>query len=356
MKGCLNPYIIGETAYIHEGDFNYLRKMIDAIAKIGLNAVKFHILLEPESYFQKKHPLVKEIGKWMLTRKEWDRLIERAAMKGLDIIMLCDDVASVEFIFGRYPPVNAIEIHATGLNDIFLLEAASKFKGRVMLGVGGSTVDEIEYAVNYLRTRGKEDLVLMYGFQSYPTDYKEINLSKMAKLRDIFHLPVGYADHTAQDDPNNEIISVMAAAMGFNILEKHFALVQGEERVDYHAGVGPAAMSRIKSLMEIALQVYGTGKIDMSVPEKNYGNTGPMKKALVARKRIKKGETISLDNVWFKRTTEETPVRQMELVKMLGRKASRDIKEDELIDFGKIEYEFRKHDASSFTHVKGKRR
>jgi len=34
------PYIIGETAYHHEGDIDYLYKMIDAIAELGLDAVK----------------------------------------------------------------------------------------------------------------------------------------------------------------------------------------------------------------------------------------------------------------------------------------------------------------------------
>jgi sialic acid synthase SpsE len=249
-----------------------------------------------------------------------------------------------------------MELHATGLNDLFLLDAASRFNGSVMLGVGGSTIDEIEYAINYLRTKGKEDLVLMYGFQSYPTNYSDINLSKMIMLKDLFNLPVGYADHTAHDDPNNETISVMAAALGFNILEKHFALCPGEERIDYHAGVGKSKMKSIRNLMEIALQVHGNGQIEMSIPEKNYGNTGPMKKAIVARRRIKKGEAISLDNVWFKRTVEETPVRQMDIRKLLGRKASQDIMEDEIIDFSKIRYEFRKQDAKTFTHVKGKRR
>lgn len=41
------PYIIGETAYNHEGDLNYLYKMIDDISEIKLNAVKFHLLLNP---------------------------------------------------------------------------------------------------------------------------------------------------------------------------------------------------------------------------------------------------------------------------------------------------------------------
>ncbi|RMH72099.1 MAG: N-acetylneuraminate synthase, partial [Gemmatimonadetes bacterium] len=61
MKKALNPqypYIIGETAYHHEGDMDYLIRMIDDMAEMGLNAVKFHLMFDPESYMQKKHPLM----------------------------------------------------------------------------------------------------------------------------------------------------------------------------------------------------------------------------------------------------------------------------------------------------------
>jgi len=57
-------YIIGETACHHEGDIDYLYKMVDDIAEIGLNAVKFHLLLNPDSYMQRNHPLIQKIKEW----------------------------------------------------------------------------------------------------------------------------------------------------------------------------------------------------------------------------------------------------------------------------------------------------
>ena len=50
--------------------------MVVDIKQIGLNAVKFHLLLEPYSYFEKKHSLAKEIKKWVFSRKQWDCLIK----------------------------------------------------------------------------------------------------------------------------------------------------------------------------------------------------------------------------------------------------------------------------------------
>jgi len=350
----LKPYIIGETAYNHEGDINYLLRMIDEIAEIKLDAVKFHLMLDPESYMQKKHPLMEEMKKWIFNEKQWDKIIDYSNKKGLDVIALCDDVESLEYINKNDKDVSAVELHASGLNDWFLLKEASKSDTAVILGIGGSTIDEIAYAVDCLKSWGKNEIILMYGFQSYPTKYIDINLSKMLKIKDLFKLPIGYADHTAFDDPNNEVISCMAAMMGINILEKHYTPDYGIERIDYHSAVGKEQMLKIKKLMKLAFLVYGDGELKMSKAELEYGNVGPMKKAIVAKKFIKKGEKLSFDNLWFKRTEEESPVKQKQFLQLIGLKARKDIKEDEIIDFNKVRYEFKKPDLESFTHVKEK--
>ena len=345
------PYIIAETAYNHEGDVHYLYKMIDEIADVGLSAVKFHLLLNPNSYMQENHPLMNKIKKWIFKQEQWNEIIDHAREKQLEIIALCDDVESLEFINTKNEDIFGVEIHASGLNDLFLLEEAAKFKGVVILGIGGSSIDEIHYAVNFLKNNKKTDIILIYGFQSYPTKYADINLSKMLKIRDLFNLPIGYADHTAFDDRNNEIISIMAATMGFNILEKHYTLHPGKKRIDYHAAVGKKQMEKIKELMKVALTVYGDGDIAMSESERAYGNIGPMKKAIIAKRDIRRGERLSLDNLWFKRTHEESTVKQNQFLQLVGCKAKKDIKKDDIIDFSKIEYKFNDLNLESFTNI-----
>ena len=337
----MEPYIIAETAYNHEGDIAYLCRMVDEIAELGLDAIKFHLLLNPESYMQREHPLFPKTAQWVFSQGDWDKIIDHSKTKGLDIVALCDDVDSIQYVINDNKAISAVELHATGLNDHFLLEAASGFKGQIILGIGGSTVDEIQYAVDFLRGRGSSNLLLMYGFQAYPTDYVDINLSKALKIRDLFGLPVGYADHTAFDDPHNEIISVMGAAMGISVLEKHYTPDYGQERIDYQAAVGKETMKRIKDLLKLALVVYGSGDIAMSEPERKYGNTGPMKKAIVARRDIRKGEKLALDDLWFKRTARESSLQQSQLWQLIGLAATEDIQKDEIVDFTKVDYEFK---------------
>jgi sialic acid synthase SpsE len=348
-----DKYVIGETAYHHEGDVAYLRRMVDDMAEIGLDAVKLHLLLDAASYMQRRHPLAAKLAEWMFDASQWADIIDHARWRGLEVIALCDDVESILWVHNEFSgKVGAIEIHATSLNDWFLLTEAATFCGPVILGVGGSTLDEIAYAVNVLREGGHEEVILMYGFQSYPTNYADINLARMAALRDLFGLPVGYADHTAFNDPNNEIISVMAAMTGFGILEKHYTPDYGVERIDYHAAVGRQQMVRIMELMDLAVTVRGSRGAGLSGPEKAYGNVGPMKKAIVARTGIARGRKVRLEDLWFKRTAEESTVRQSQLFQLIGLEAAVDIAADEIVDFGKVKYTFRVPDTSSMTHVR----
>jgi N,N'-diacetyllegionaminate synthase len=349
------PYIIAETALNHEGDFEFLKRMVTDIASMKLNAVKFHLLLNVDSYMQKNHPLKEKTKKWMFSKEQWRQIITLSNQKGLDVIALCDDVESVVFLKEKAINVNSIEIHASGLNDLFLLKSLEGFKGRVILGVGGSEIHEIHSAIKQLGEIDIHEILLMYGFQSYPTDYNQINLAKICLFQRIFNLPIGYADHTAFNDPHNAFISVLAASMGFNILEKHYTPEFGKERIDYHAAVGMDTMKEIRDLMAIALAVYGRETLDMSVAEKNYGNVGPMKKAIVARRNIKAGESLKEEDMCFKRTAEESFMTQLDIKKLINLQVNKDLAEDEVIDFSKVKYSFKKMDASTFTNIREKK-
>lgn len=351
MQDYLKPYIIGETAYNHEGDIDYLYRMINEIAELELDAVKFHLLLNADSYFQKNHPLMEVVNKWTFNKSQWLDIIDYSKSKKLDVIALCDDVDSIEFLLEQKYVVKAIEIHASGINDYFLLEAASRSAGEIYLGIGGTTIEEIAYAVNFLKSKNCDNITLMYGFQSYPTDYKHIHFARMIKLQKLFNLPVGYADHTQYNDPLNEIISVMPASMGYNILEKHYTPDYGIERVDFHSAVGKSQMLKIRELMNSALLAYGQNDLTMSEPELKYGNTGPMKKAIVARKKLKKGDILTADKMWFKRTKDESSINQSHFLKLVGLELIADIEEDEIIDFSKVSYKFIEVSIEDFTHV-----
>ena len=342
------PYLIGETAFHHEGDLSVLKELVDSAVDVGLDAIKFHLTIDLDDYMVSHHEAIDVLRPWCIDSDGWTEILDYLKDKDLDSVLLCNDAASLQWVLDSEYAVKAIEIHATGINDYFLLEKASLFDGTVIVGTGGSTLDEIYYAIDFLKSKGQHDIFLMHGFQNYPTDFRDINLSKMKILQETFRLPVGYADHTDPEDEDNESISVLATAMGVNVLEKHFTHLFGEKRIDAQAAVSLDQMKNIKRLLEKAWATYGTEDVKMSAAEKKYGNTGPMKKAIVARKKITKGEILSLEHIAFKRTNEGTYLPQNMMTKLLGLKVIKDIEKDTLIDFSNIEYAFQSNDFSQF--------
>lgn len=351
MKDINKPYIIGETAFHHEGEFDFLVELIDHAHKLGLDAIKFHALFDVYDYFVRDHEGLPVIQKISLDKDLMNRAILHAQTKELDVILLCNDVSSIKWAIANHS-LKAIEIHATGLNDIFLLEEAAAFDNTVILGIGGSTIDEVKFAIDYLRARGKNDILLMHGFQNYPTEYADIFLERIERFRELFELPMGYADHTDPADENNVWISVLGLTKKAYVIEKHFTSKFGEKRIDAQAAITLDQMKRVKELANILYQALGTrNPLDFSLAEQKYGNTGPMKKAPVAKVLITRGESISLDNIAFKRTRISSTIKQKEILNLIGLTANQDIEEDEIIDYAKVDFEFTITDTSQFKNT-----
>lgn len=351
----LEPYVIAETAYNHEGDLQYLKRMIIKASELEISAIKFHVLMDIDSYFQNNHPLREKLSPLLFSESQWDEIISLSSKRGLDIIILCDDIHSLDFVLKRQNEISAIEIHAVSINEVFMLKKVCSFDGEVILGIGGCSLDEIEFAVHFLEKHGQDQIILMYGFQNYPTNYQEISISKMIKIRDLFNREMGYADHTSYDDERNIQISTIAAANGFNVLEKHFTLDEGIQRLDFHAAVGEEKMQKIVDSMRVALEAYGDNSLKMSESEKKYGQIGPMKKAIVAKRDIEAGEKLALNKLCFKRTNRESYIEQRKIFNLLGSSVNQTIKQDEIIDYSRIEYSFKKLNEKDFTNIDEKK-
>lgn len=343
------PFLIGETAFHHQGNLSFLEELINGGIEAGVDVLKFHLLFDIDDYFVKDHVGYSAIKELMIPQSGWERIHELLEKKNISPIYLCNDTASLRWV-KTLPEksVLAVEIHATGINDPFLLQEALDFKATVILGAGGATIDDLHFAIDFLRSNGKNDILLMHGFQNYPTDYNDIVFSKMRFLKDVFNLPVGYADHTDPNDDLNAVISCIPMAQGFNILEKHFTHVPGEKRIDSQAAVSLGKITEIKKMMAALYATYGKDPLRMSEPEKKYGDTGPMRKAIVARHHLPKDHIIEIKDVAFKRTNSSVPVKQRDLHLIIGGKTKKEILPDTPLTFDIIEYGFRQGEFKQF--------
>jgi sialic acid synthase SpsE len=345
-----NPYYIAETAFHHEGSSQFLKDLIYELKDVEINAIKLHLLFDLNDYIIPTHPANEILDRISIKIEEWESVFQLIKSVGKEIVVLCNDVKSLQFVNqvqGKYP-ISAIELHSTGLNDIYLLEESLNFEKTIILGIGGSTFDEIQYAVDFLNSKGKFDIILMHGFQNYPTNYEDINFKRINLIKNAFDLPIGYADHTDPNDEKNIFISTLPIMLGVNVIEKHVTNKFGENRIDAQAAVSIDTMKKIVELGNSIFETIGSKTVRFSEEELNYGNTGPMKKALVARKEIKSGETITKECIAFKRTLDSSPLQQKDYNKILGSIAVKDIGENEIFNFSNVKYEFKKASFDQF--------
>jgi len=232
-------------------------------------------------------------------------------------MLLYNDTKAIEFGAQFEPPL--VEIHSVCLNDIFLLDVLKnniRSNTVVVLGVGGLTLDEIEFAINRIQ---HQKIILMFGFQNFPTQYENINFNKMQRIMKLFpEYSFGYADHTAWDEPNNILITLLGAALGVDVVEKHVTNFYGEERLDWNSAVSIQMFNEIADKLSILSKCNGDGLIKLNEGEEKYSIYGPMKKAAVLSEDVKKGEILNLGKIKFQRTKETTDLSQLETIKRLG--------------------------------------
>jgi sialic acid synthase SpsE len=323
--------LIAETAWHHQGDFEFMKRLISAISnQTKADIIKFHLLLDLEEYIFSDHELFHDYKKWSFNVDQWEEIIELSRLDGKDLMLLFNDTKAVEFGM-RFNP-SLVEIHSVCLNDICLLEAVKQNiepKIKIVLGVGGSSLYEIENAIDVLQN---PNIVLMFGFQNYPTKHKDINFGKMRRIMRLFpEFQFGYADHTVWDEPNNVLITILGAALGIDYVEKHVTIAFGEERIDWLSAVSIDMLNEIKEKMELIEACNGDGLLRLNKAEENYSIYGPMKKAAIFSQNLKAGQKLEKDMLAFKRTGQVSDMSQLEVLQNIGEKITEDIRAGQVL-------------------------
>ena len=323
--------LIAESAWHHEGDFSFFSDLVRKILQSDASDIlKFHLSLNIEEYASPNHPWY-EIGKRNLfSLNEWTEIFEQVKRKRKELLLLYNDQQSIEFGSSFNPEF--VEIHSVALNDIFLLDCLKENINEdtgIFLGVGGCSFEEIDAAISYLN---HENIILMFGFQNYPTKYSDINFRKVKALMEIFSsYKFGYADHCGWDEENNEMITLVGASLGMSFIEKHVTTALGEQRADFQSAISIDQLVSLREKLKVLEECFGTGQMELNDAEKKYSVYGPMKKAGLYNKDLEKGHYFSKEDFSFKRTKEVSELSQLQVLSLLGMKTRHKVQEDHFI-------------------------
>ncbi|TLS66737.1 hypothetical protein FEF65_09460 [Mariprofundus erugo] len=328
--------LIAETAWHHEGNFEFMKDLVSRIcSESRSDIVKMHVTLDLDEYMSRDHAAYDTLKAWMLSVLQWEELINIVKSSGKGLMLLLNDTTAIKFA-AQFTP-DLVELHSVCLNVPRLQKAVNQYLSPdvpVVIGVGGSSIQEIDAAVEAFSDRRT---ILMFGFQNYPTKYEDVNLAKIRKLQSLYsRLEYGYADHTAWNHENNELVTLLVAANGMGYVEKHVTTVYGKERCDYSAAISIEMLNQLSEKLKLLNQLAGNGSIGLNKGEQDYSVYGPMKMAAVATKDIKQGTELTVDLFDFRRTSQSGGLSQLDALSAVGKTVEKDISASNVIMSGDL--------------------
>ena len=323
--------LIAETAWHHQGDYEFMSDLVTELCERSFaDVIKFHVTLDLDEYIDRDHQLYATLKSWTLTEQQWADLVDVVRRHQRQLMLLVNDSVAIEFSSQVQPEF--VELHSACVNNLFLLEALSekseKFNDFV-LGVGGTQLEEIDYAASFLP---REKTVLMFGFQNHPTSYESVNLKKIRRVMRAFAgSRFGYADHTSWDHDNNELVTLIVAANEMDYVEKHVTIDPGGNRVDSTAAISIEMFNSLAQTLKVLEALEGNGLLELNDAERNYSTYGPMKMAAIATSDLQAGTVFDREHILFRRTSRESNMSQYEVVKRFGQTLSRDVEKGSVI-------------------------
>jgi N,N'-diacetyllegionaminate synthase len=332
----VRTFIIAEAGVNHNGSIDIAKKLIDVAAETGADAVKFQTFkaenmvsrFAAKAEYQKKTTDADESQFDMIKRLELNEdahkeLMDYGRDKGIIFLSSPFDLESIDLLNNL--GLEIFKIPSGEITNLPYLRKIGRLKEKVILSTGMADLEEIGNAINVLTEYGtrKDDITVLHCNTEYPTPFEDVNLLAMLTIREVFKVKVGYSDHTLGIE-----VPLAAVALGTSIIEKHFTLDKNMDGPDHKASLDPLELKAMVNAVRNIEKALGNGIKKPSRSEMK--NIQVVRKSIVAAKDIKKGEVLGEDNITVKRPAGG--ISPMEWDNVLGKRAKRDFRGDELIE------------------------
>jgi N-acetylneuraminate synthase/N,N'-diacetyllegionaminate synthase len=335
-------YLIAEAGVNHDGDVDVARRLIDAAADAGADAVKFQSFdpaqlatgAAPKAEYQQRTTSAGESQRDMLARlalspDQQRELHAHAAERGVTFLFSAFGPRDVDLLDELNIP--AIKLGSGELTNHPLLAHAAATLRPIICSTGAAHLHEVAAAVDVLRRAGCDRLALLHCVSAYPADHRDLNLRAMHTLARAFDVPVGFSDHTLSIEA-----ACAAAALGARIIEKHLTLDRRRSGPDHRASLEPHEFQALVTAVRNVEAALGDGRKRPQASESSVREVA--RRSLVAARKLSAGSILGRDDLAAKRPAGGVPPADAAL--LVGRRLLRDLQADEAIgwqDLGPIE-------------------
>lgn len=332
-------FIIAEAGVNHNGSLEIARKLIDVSVQAGADAIKFQTFradrLVTATASRAEYQIVNTgtdesqlemLEKLELSPEMHRELFSYCQKKNIIFMSTPFDEESVDLLDNL--GMEIFKISSGEITNKPLIQHIASKKKPVFLSTGMSYLGEVEKAIGWIdgiwnKLDKRPQLTILHCVSNYPAKTEDVNLNAIRTMEKVFGLPVGYSDHTMGIE-----VAIAAVAIGARVIEKHFTLDREMEGPDHKASLMPDELGAMVKAIRNIEKAMGDGIKRPASCEYDMRNI--MRKCLVAKRNIRKNDIFTAENITVKRPG--AGISPAEWDKIIGRKAIRDFKEDELIE------------------------
>ncbi|MEW5948515.1 MAG: N-acetylneuraminate synthase family protein [Thermodesulfobacteriota bacterium] len=327
------PYIIAEAGVNHEGSLELAKRLIEEACEVGAHAIKFqtyraHTIASknsPSYWDTTKEPtksqfeLFRKYDRFWKT--EYEELKVHCDTAGIEFLSTPFDTESAVFLNDL---MTAFKISSSDITNKPFIEFICHFQKPIILSTGAAYVYEIQEAVNWIDRYGNK-LALLHCVLNYPTPDACAHLGMIRDLKRNFpDKLIGYSDHTLPQDMRAVETAVLLGAV---ILEKHFTHDKNLPGNDHYHAMDKYDLKNFIQRLEKTFELLGSFNKYALPSEK--GARDHARRSLVARRHILKGQTLTEDDLAWKRPGHGISPKYINEV--IGRPVLRDVEEDETL-------------------------
>jgi len=292
--------IIAEIAQGYEGDIKLCERFVKLAKQCGADGVKFQIFEAEELCLPnyKYYDLFKSL---YIEQVEWKKIIELCNELKIDFYADVFGTKTLEWMLKF--KIGGVKIHSTDLKNYSFLKELKDKNTRIIVGVGGSTLMEIEKAIDYL---GKNEVIVMSGFQAEPNLIEDIELNKIQIIKKQLGVKVGYTDHIEVTNLLTKSLSAMAVLMGADYIEKHLTIERDSLQLeDYISALNPDEFKEMVKMIRDVDNFPDPHSTEFNLTEREKIYRKSSKKVVLSAFDLIPGTIISDKDIAMLRTGEE---------------------------------------------------
>ena len=304
MSKIFDDLFIFEMANSHQGSVEHGKDIIHEMGKIARKynikaAVKLQYrnldtFIHPDCKGRKDVNHIPRFESTRLTYDQFTELVEAIRSEGMIAMSTPFDEDGVDWCMDQ--GLDIIKVASCSSLDWPLLEKIAATHKPVIISVGGKTISDIDKLYNYF-THKRCDFAFMHCIAEYPAPIERLQLDFIDKLRRRYpDNVIGYSGH---EDPDDNVIPMMAIAKGAKILERHVGLPTETISLNAYSMNPDQADKWVKSALEAKEICKMKKETERYISQAEIDSLNSLMRGVYLKHDVKKGTELKREDVFF---------------------------------------------------------